>query len=124
MGGRTRVVVAVLAVVAALAAAGTAWAAYWFYQGNLSGTVLKARDATDTQYGRQSFDNTNNPGHVQYLVFVLSSGNWDTVRQQCSGGSGCDSGSIGVSGLYYPKGGCENPNSYAVYTNCKYGSGQ
>lgn len=63
---------------------------------------------------------------MQYVVFVLSSGSWDTVGQWCpTSQSGCDSGSIAVAGLYYPKGGCENPSSYgyAVWTNCKYGDG-
>lgn len=122
---RARVTVALGVIAATLVLAGTATAAYWFYQGNLSGTQLKDRDSTGTQYGRQSFDNTNHPGHVQYVVFVLSSGSWDTVKQQCFGGTGCDSGSLAVSGLAYPHGGCENPlsNGYSVFTNCKYGSG-
>lgn len=119
---------ATLAVLAVLSAvvAGSASAAYWFWTANLSGTVLKDRDSTGTEYGRQSFDNTNHPGHTQYVVFVLSSGSWDTVGQWCSGGSGCDSGSLGVAGSAYPKGGCENPSSYgySVFTNCKYGDGQ
>lgn len=125
MIGRRRAVVLLLTVVMALTVTSAAWAAYWFFQGNLSGTVVKARESTGTQYGRQSFDNTNHPGHVQYLVFILSSGSWDTIGQQCFGGSGCDSGSIAVSGAAYPKGGCENPAryGYAVWTNCRYGTG-
>lgn len=120
-----RMLVLLLVLVTAAVVAGSAYAAYWFFQGNLSGTVLNNRESTGTQWGRQSFDNTNHPGHVQYVVFVLSSGAWDTVGQWCSGGTGCDSGSIPVDGLYYPKGGCENPSSYgySVYTNCKYGTG-
>lgn len=117
------IIVAVLAL--SLAYAGTAFAAYWFFTGNLSGTTLKDRDSTGTQYGRQSFDNTNHPGHVQYVVFVLSSGSWDTVGQSCpTNQSGCDSLEIPVNGAAYPHGGCENPSGYgyAVYTNCKYGS--
>ena len=121
---RKRAIVFAVALLATFVLAGTALAAgYWFYQGNLSGTVLTDRDTTGTEYGRQSFDNTNHPGHEQYLVFVLSSGSWDTVGQACPvGQSGCDSGDISVSGLYYPHGGCENPSSYgyAVYTNCHY----
>jgi hypothetical protein len=118
--------VLVVALLAATVFAGSAFAVYWFYSANLSGTVLKDRDSTGTEYGRQSFDNTNHPGHTQYLVFVLSSGSWDTVSQWCdASSSGCDSGSIGVDGSAYPKGGCENPtsNGYSVYTNCKYGDG-
>ncbi len=119
-----RIIVLCAALFAVLALAGTAAAAsYWFYQGNLSGTVLNPRDTTGTEYGRQSFDNTNHPGHTQYVVFVLSSGSWDTVGQWCPvGQSGCDSGDIPVSGAAYPKGGCENPSSYgySVYTNCHY----
>lgn len=125
MRKRARVAVAIIATTAMLVTASTAWASYWFFQGNLSGTTLKDRDSTGTQYGRQSFDNTNHPGHTQYVVFVLSSGSWDTVGQWCSGGSGCDSGSIAVSGAAYPHGGCENPSGYgySVWTNCKYGDG-
>ncbi|HEY8627624.1 MAG TPA: hypothetical protein VIL56_04870 [Gaiellaceae bacterium] len=111
---RTRRAAAILVAVAAISCvfAGTAFAAYWFFQGNLSGTTLKDRDSTGTQYGRQSFDNTNHPTHVQYVVFVPSSGSWDTVGQACpSGQSGCDSGPIGVDGSAYPHGGCENPSS-------------
>lgn len=121
---RARSAIALLLAIASAAVfASSAFAAYWFYQGNLSGTTLKDRDSTGTEYGRQSFDNTNHPGHTQYLVSVRSGGSWDTVGQWCSGGSGCDSGSIAVDGLTYPKGGCENTNSYSVYTNCKYGDG-
>lgn len=123
MGRVTRALVLLAILAAMLTAASAAWGGYWFFQGNLINTVLKARDSTGTQYVRESFDNTNHPGHVQYIALVLSSGNWDTIKMQCFGGSGCDSGSLAVSGLYYPKGGCENPQSYYVWTNCKYGTG-
>jgi hypothetical protein len=123
--GTTKRTLLVLAVFAAmLTAASTAWGAYWFFQGNLINTVLKDRDSTGTQYVRMSFDNTNHPGHIQYIALIRSGGSWDTITQSCSSGySGCDSGSLAVSGLYYPKGGCENPQSYQVWTNCKYGTG-
>jgi hypothetical protein len=122
---RRTLTLVVLAAFAALAFSSSAWAAYWFFQGNLSGTALTTRDSTGTQYGRMSFDNTNHPGHTQYLVFVLSSGSWDTVGATCFGGSGCDTGSVPVNGAAYPKGGCENPSGYgySVWTNCKYGTG-
>lgn len=99
-----RIPIMLLAVVASLVFVSAAWASYWFFQGDLSGTTLKGRDSTGTQYGRQSFDNTNHQGHTQYVVFILSSGTWNpsSARGRCAwrSRSGMSSGIAAVPGLW------------------------
>jgi hypothetical protein len=94
MRARSRMYVALLALVGSLVVATSAFAAaYWFFQGNLRGTVLhNAESGGATQYSRQSFDNTNHPGHWQYIVLDDRQGNWTLIGQSCPVGSGCDSG--------------------------------
>jgi len=120
---RLLVTLGLCAVLAAIAAA-PAFAAYWFYQGNLLGPVTKYRDDTSNQYLRMSFDNTNHPGHTQHLVEIDTGGTTHTINISCPSGSGCDTGSLAINALTYPTDGCGNPQSYAVYTNCKFGTGQ
>lgn len=70
-----------------------------------------------------SFDNTNHPGHEQYIVVIDSGGTWTRIGLACSSGySGCDSGDLAIDSGHYPTGGCQNPSKYgyAVWTNCKY----
>lgn len=111
------VFVSLVAVAAALAAG------YWFFQGNLSGAVFNPSDGYATDWARQSFDNTNHPGHTQYITVIDRSGSWHSIGQSCPvTQSGCDSGDLGFDTYTYPKGGCRVPGSYgyAVWTNCKY----
>jgi hypothetical protein len=128
MRARSRTYVALLVLVVSLVVVTSAYAAYWFFQGNLSGTVFHNAESTGAnQYSRMSFDNTNHPGHWQYIVLDDAQGNWTRIGAACSGGSGCDTGALGpFEGDYYTKGGCQVPSSYgySVYTNCRYGTGQ
>jgi hypothetical protein len=129
MRARSRTYVAFLVLVVSLVFVASAYASYWFFQGNLSGTTSPLHDAESTgnnQYSRMSFDNTNHPGHRQNIVLDDVNGNWHLIGAVCIGGSGCDTGSLGpVQGSYYTKGGCQVPTGfgYSVFTNCRYGTG-
>lgn len=112
------------ALVAALIFAGSAFASgYWFFNGQLSGAVFNFPQDGSTDYARESFDNTNHPGHEQKITLIDQGGTWHEIGLSCPvGQSGCDSGDLTLSSSIYPKGGCQVPGSYgySVWTNCKY----
>ncbi|HEX6700018.1 MAG TPA: hypothetical protein VF101_04740 [Gaiellaceae bacterium] len=119
---RTLVLVGAL-VTALILFAAPASASYWFFQQYLIGPITKYRDAAGTQYVRISFDNTVHQGHTQRLVLINTSNQTSTINISCPTGSGCDSGSLAINGNQYPNAGCGNPQSYPVWTNCRYGTG-
>jgi hypothetical protein len=128
---RTKALVLSLALAMSLILAGSAWASYWFYQGNLPGPMSNGARAVfyyqfETQgltppiYVRESWDNGCQQD-MNYAWINLNSGSWfvGTFFPQ----NGCDQHVQDTQPNRHLDWGCENP--YAdpvVYDNCYAGS--
>jgi hypothetical protein len=115
--------VLLLAIGVSLVVAKAAFAAYWFYQGNLpmsdgTRTALLGSNPSPPIYQRESWSSCT---HNMYYVQIENGGSWDVGTFYYS--NGCDQEIMVQYPDLHDNYGCENPpGDSTVYVNCRAGT--
>lgn len=120
---RMKVLLVLLLMAVPLVFASTAFAGYWFFQGNLplsdgTRTVLLGSNPTTPVYVRESWSSCS---HNMKYIFVENGGSWSGGTFYYS--NGCDQHIMVQYPEFFDNYGCQNPDGDStVYDNCYAGT--